>query len=80
MESPLSQKRASGAEELENQLGELYTPEELASFLKVNQMTVYNWVKTGKIECHTLTQGKRKSTVRFDLSQIKNFMHSRRKK
>ena len=59
---------------LMKQLGELHTPEEVARFLKVNQMTIYNWVKTGKLDCHVLSRGKRKSTVRFDLSQIKEFI------
>ena len=77
MESTLMQKKQSGAEELGQHFGELYTPEEVATFLKVNLMTIYNWVKAGKIECHTLTQGKRKSTVRFDKAQIKKFVHSR---
>jgi len=54
----------------------LYTPEEVASYLKVAPSTIYNWVKTGKLEGHTLAQGKRKSTVRFDESQILRFMQS----
>jgi len=80
MESTSIHKKGSGPTGLGQHFGELYTPEEVASFLKVNQMTVYNWVKTGKIECHTLTRGKRKSTVRFDLNQIENFMQSRSRK
>ena len=58
-------------------LGELYTPEEVAEYLKVHQVTVYNWVKTKKIDCYILTQGKRKSTVRFDREQIQKFIQSR---
>ena len=62
---------------LQESLGELYTPEEVAEFLKVHLVTVYNWVKTKKIDCYILTQGTRKSTVRFDIDQIQRFIHSR---
>lgn len=54
--------------------GALYTPEEVAEYLKVAPSTVYNWVKTGKLEGHVLSQGKRKSTVRFDEAQIQRFI------
>lgn len=63
--------------ELAGIFGELYTPEEVSGFLKVALSTVYNWAKTGKIECHVLAQGKRKSTIRFDMNQIKQFLQSR---
>ncbi len=63
--------------ELNETLGKLYTPEEVAEFLKVAPSTVYNWVQTGKIECYVLSRGKRKSTVRFDNQQIQRFMKSR---
>jgi len=62
---------------LKETLGELYTPEEVAEYLKVHQVTIYNWVKTKKIDCYVLTQGKRKSTVRFDIEQIQRFIQSR---
>lgn len=58
-------------------LGELYTPEEVAKYLKVHLVTIYNWVKTKKIDCYVLTRGKRKSTVRFDIEQIQRFIQSR---
>jgi len=61
---------------LKETLGELYTPEEVAGYLKVHQVTVYNWVKTKKIDCYVLTKGKRKSTVRFDIEQIQRFIQS----
>ena len=63
--------------ELNEPLGELYTPEQVAEYLKVAPSTVYNWVQTGKIECYLLSKGKRKSTVRFDFQQIQRFMKSR---
>ena len=58
-------------------LGELYTPDEVAKYLKVHLVTIYNWVKTKKIDCYVLTRGKRKSTVRFDIEQIQRFIQSR---
>lgn len=58
-------------------LGELYTPEEVAEYLKVHPVTVYAWVKTNKINCHVLTKGKRKTTVRFDIEQIQRFIQSK---
>lgn len=61
---------------LENKLGELYTPEEVAEYLKVAPSTVYNWFKTGKLIGHIISRGKRKSTVRFDEEQIKRFANS----
>ena len=63
--------------DLNESLGKLYTPEEVAEFLKVAPSTVYNWVQTGKIECYLFSKGKRKSTVRFDFTQIQRFMTSR---
>ena len=51
--------------------------EDVAGYLKVHLVTVYNWVKTRKIECYVLTKGKRKSTVRFDIEQIQKFIRSR---
>ncbi len=65
------------APKLNETLGELFTPEEVAEYLKVNLATVYNWVKTKKIDCYVIAQGKRKSTVRFDIEQIKRFMQLR---
>ena len=62
---------------LKESLGELYTPEEVAGYLKVNLVTIYNWVKTRKIDCYVLTKGKRKSTVRFDIEHIQRFIQSR---
>ena len=62
---------------LKDTIGELYTPEEVAEFLKVSISTVYTWAQTGKIESHVLSQGKRKSTVRFDSNQIQQFINSR---
>jgi excisionase family DNA binding protein len=56
---------------------ELLTPEELASYLKVSPSTVYNWAKTGKIDCFVLSQGKRKSTVRFAKKHISDFIQKR---
>lgn len=57
--------------------GELFTPEEVAEYLKVHKVTVYNWVKLKMIDCYVLTQGKRKTTVRFDAEQIESFVLSR---
>jgi excisionase family DNA binding protein len=57
--------------------GELFTPEEVARYLKVDKVTVYSWVKLKKIDCYVLTQGKRKTTVRFDIEQIERFIQSR---
>ncbi|MFA6473205.1 MAG: helix-turn-helix domain-containing protein, partial [Candidatus Latescibacterota bacterium] len=57
-------------------LEKLYTPKELAEFLSVTLSTIYNWVKTEKIEAHILSQGKRKSTVRFNKDQIQRFIDS----
>jgi len=62
---------------LNETLGELFTPEEVAEYLKVNLVTVYNWVKTKKIDCYVITKGKRKSTVRFDKQQLQRFIQSR---
>ena len=62
---------------LKETLGELYTPEDVAKYLKVHLVTVYNWVKTRKIDCYVLIKGKRKSTVRFDTEQIQRFIQSR---
>lgn len=53
---------------------ELYTPEEIAKYLKVAPSTIYNWVKTGKLDGYVLSKGKRKSTVRFDKDQIQQFI------
>jgi excisionase family DNA binding protein len=58
--------------------GELYTPDEVAEYFKVAPSTVYNWAKTGIIEGHVLSQGKRKSTVRFDRDQIQQFMQPKK--
>ncbi|MBN1293473.1 MAG: helix-turn-helix domain-containing protein [Candidatus Latescibacteria bacterium] len=62
---------------LQETLGELFTPEEVAEYFKVHLVTVYNWVKTKKIDCYILTKGTRKSTVRFDIDQIQKFIQSR---
>ena len=62
---------------LNETIGELYTPEEVAEYLKVHLVTVYNWVKSKKIDCYILTKGNRKSTVRFDINQIQRFIQSR---
>ena len=62
---------------LKDTLGELYTPEEVAEYFKVHLVTVYNWIKTKKIDCYVLTRGTRKSTVRFDIDQIQRFIQSR---
>ena len=59
-----SEKTINNTLKLQESLGELYTPEEVAEFFKVHLVTVYSWVKTNKIECHVLTQGKRKSKPR----------------
>ena len=60
-----------------DQFGELYTPEELAEYLKVSPSTVYNWAKTHKLECHVISKGKRKTTIRFDREQIQKLVESR---
>jgi len=62
---------------LNETLGELYTPEDVAEFLKVSLSTVYNWTNKKKIDCYVLSQGKRKSKVRFDIHQIQQFIKSR---
>ena len=62
--------------ELNESLGVLYTPEEVAEYLKVASSTVYHWAQAGKIECYVLSQGKRKRTVRFDNQQIQRFKKS----
>jgi excisionase family DNA binding protein len=59
-------------------IGVLYTPGEVAQYLKVAKSTVYFWAQTGKIECHVLSRGKRKNTVRFDSQQIQNFILSKK--
>jgi excisionase family DNA binding protein len=61
-----------------NMFGELYTPDEVAKYFKVAPSTVYNWAKTGKIEGHVLSHGKRKSTVRFDRDQIQRLLKSQK--
>ena len=66
--------------DLKETIGELFTPEELAGYLKVHPVTIYNWVKNGKIECYVLSQGIRKNTVRFDTQQIQQFIKSEKKK
>ena len=62
---------------LKDTFGELFTPEELASYFKVTLVSIYNWVKTKKIDCFILTKGKRKSTVRFNQEHIQKFIQSR---
>lgn len=62
---------------LNDSLGELFTPEDISQYFKVSPTTVYNWVKTNKIDYHVLCRGKRKTTVRFDLEQIQRFIQSR---
>ena len=62
---------------LNETLGELFTPEEIAKYLKVHPVTVYNWVKENKIDCFILTEGKRKSTVRFNKEHIQQFIQAR---
>ncbi len=57
-------------------LGVLFTPEEVAAYFRVTPMTIHTWFKEGKLEGHVLTQGKRKRTIRFDPEQIKRFSHS----
>jgi len=61
---------------LNEKLGRLFTPGEVAEYLKVTPTTVYTWVKLKKINCHVLSKGKRKSTVRFDIEQIQHFKES----
>ena len=63
--------------QLNDSIGELFTPKEIAEYFKVNQVTVYNWVKEKKIDCFILTEGKRKSTVRFNIEQIRQFIQAR---
>ena len=63
--------------QLNESLGELFTPEEIAKYFKVHPVTVYNWVKESKIDCYILTVGKRKSTVRFNIEQIQQFIQAR---
>lgn len=60
--------------------GELFTPEEVADYLKVHKVTVYNWVKLKMIDCYVLSEGKRKTTVRFDARQIQNFILARHRR
>lgn len=62
------------------QTGELFTPEEVATYLKVHRVTVYNWVKLKMIDCYVLSKGAKKTTVRFDAEQIENFVLSRYRK
>ena len=62
---------------LQETLGELYTPEEVAEYLKVSLSTVYDWTNKKNIDCYILSQGKRKSKVRFDIHQIQQFIKSR---
>ena len=76
----LTEKHKDDSTTLSKHMGELFTPAEVAGFLKVNLMTIYNWVKTGKLSCHVLTRGKRKTTVRFDLSQIEDFIQSKQRR
>jgi excisionase family DNA binding protein len=61
----------------QTQIGELYTPAEVAQYLKVTTATVYSWVKLKMIECYVLTKGSRKTTIRFDAEQINNFILAR---
>jgi len=65
--------------ELTSLFGKLYTPEEVAGFLKVAVSTVYNWAKTGRIKCFTLSEGKRKTTVRFTAGHIEAFLSSQKR-
>ena len=62
---------------LNDTIGELYTPEDVAEYLKVSLSTVYDWANKKKIDCYILSQGKRKSKVRFDINQIQRFIKSR---
>jgi len=62
---------------LKDSLGELYTPEELASYFKVTPVSIYTWVKAKKIDCFILTKGKRKTTVRFNQEHVQRFIQSR---
>ena len=62
---------------LNETLGELYTPDEVAGYLKVPLSTVYDWAHKKKIDCYVLSRGKRKSKVRFDIHQIQQFIKSR---
>ena len=70
------QKHTNKRISITDALGVLYTPGEVAKYFKVSPSTVYNWAKTGKIECHVLSQGKRKSTIRFDIEQIQRLSQS----
>lgn len=52
-----------------NSLEEFYTAEELAKVLKVNIMTIYRYIKAGKIKAYKI--GKE---YRINIIEFKNFL------
>ena len=54
---------------------ELITIEEAMKILKVSRITLYRWVKSGKIKSLKLGEGK-KGSVRFRREDIEAFLHN----
>ena len=51
-----------------------YTPQEIASMLKVAYMTVYRWIRAGKLEAYQVQK-----QYRIKESDFKKFMGSKKR-
>ena len=51
-----------------------YTPQEIATILKVNYMTVYRWIRAGKLEAYQVQK-----QYRIKESDFKKFMESKKR-
>lgn len=59
-------------QEIEN-LGVLWSPEQTAKYLGLSRITIYKWIKNGKIQAHKLG-GK---TVRIPRSEIEKIVNEK---
>ena len=55
----------------------LWTPKDLAEYLAVKPVTVYEWVKRRRVPHILLSAGKRKETVRFRRQDIDRWLKQR---
>ena len=51
-----------------------YTPQEIATILKVNYMTVYRWIRAGKLEAYQVQKH-----YRIKESDFEKFMESKKR-
>ena len=56
-------------------MSELFTPIEAAKWLKVDRITIYRWIKSGRLQANRLPDGR----LRIEVRELDNLLTRIRK-